>query len=1210
MPELVWGGPDIPVALMNRRDDGKVVFFCGAGISVSTGLPTFQGLVTSVYETTGQVPNDLEQHLLKRSQLDKVIGLLEARLNPGGLRKEVIDRLSAPPTGSLDTHIALVDLSRVGDQGVRIVTTNFDDRFEQAAPDLIIDSAPKLPIPKPHGWASLVHLHGRIRPNDEGDDLVLTAADFGRAYLTERWASRFITELFREFTIVFVGYSLDDPVLSYMVDALAAERSRGARFQEAYAFAGHESGNEKRKKAELAWRAKSVTPIPFDSGNEFKRLNDTLVEWARISKDPVGVRQQIVAQGLRVLPANARDITAERVVWALFDRTAAEALARTPPVSDERDYQTMATWLDILDEAGLFSRPSERFPDGSQRRIHIADNAFSSYANQSLDHVTEQLALWISRNIHVPQVLGWAVRKGGHLHPQFRDMVRRRLAGRGGETIPAIPSRLRLLWTILLQSEPEDPDEDLWWAQLIANATDPLERRLVEQALIASLRPRLVLRPGPSSELRFRYFSAEKALQLTPLEECAHTALIVGRGRRDFNLEGASFGENMLADHAFSITKHLLEIDDLIIFDEDDFKNPMFYRPSIADHDQNRTRDDWTFLIDWARDGYFALAKEDRQRADLLLDWWIRSAKSLLHRLALHALTEDRDADITKSKEIILAGESSHIWSGELHHEIMVFLRRAAQRLPSAILSELIETIKAGPSTESVTEEERRRRAWQIGMRLRKLEVAGITLDPECQALADASRPANEEDLEHEEFLSWIGEARWVASHDHVRSGWKKPPLEDLIAEAKGSRIDEEEFEGVCYAWPCRAFLTLRALSKSGHWPSQYWRRLLWATHGLRRGGKIRSRLDGHIVSILSGAPAELFVNAGSEVSIYLEDYSKTCLIEQEAMFAQLWRKAWDCAWDGTDVAGEDDVLNQALNSTAGRLAESALNRLWKYAPQAEKGLPEPVVVYFDAIAAADAGSLGRIMLAAQLANLFTIDSTWTTRSLLPRMRWDQSKEARDLWAAYAWAARAGPNLLAAIRSDFLVALQRYAELGWQRSNLIYLFVTASVDPQSVFAPEEILQTMGSLPEEALVDVANYFGEYIGDIDEERAGRWRDRCQPWLRRYWPAAASHNTTRTSIALVGCVIKTGEAFPEAVAWAREFLRPGTDHVLWRVQKSEVHRRWPADALTMLAIMIPDNNLPNWNRGPLREMLDQMRAADESVAQNAQYQRLYRL
>ena len=42
MPELVPEGPRIPVHLMNEVDEGRVVFFCGAGVSVGDGsnLPT------------------------------------------------------------------------------------------------------------------------------------------------------------------------------------------------------------------------------------------------------------------------------------------------------------------------------------------------------------------------------------------------------------------------------------------------------------------------------------------------------------------------------------------------------------------------------------------------------------------------------------------------------------------------------------------------------------------------------------------------------------------------------------------------------------------------------------------------------------------------------------------------------------------------------------------------------------------------------------------------------------------------------------------------------------------------------------------------------------------------------------------------------------------------------------------------------------------
>ena len=152
-------------------------------------------------------------------------------------------------------------------EGVRLVTTNFDNRFVDAGVgEGRINAAPKFPVPKAHNWSSVVHLHGRILKGDEnsGLDLVLTAADFGRAYLTERWASRFVTELFREFAVVFVGYSLDDRVMTYLVDALAAEIARGAGYRAAYAFAPYDGCACSREDTERTWHAKNVKPILYD----------------------------------------------------------------------------------------------------------------------------------------------------------------------------------------------------------------------------------------------------------------------------------------------------------------------------------------------------------------------------------------------------------------------------------------------------------------------------------------------------------------------------------------------------------------------------------------------------------------------------------------------------------------------------------------------------------------------------------------------------------------------------------------------------------------------------------------------------------------------------------------------------------------------------------------------------------------------------------
>ena len=43
--------------------------------------------------------------------------------------------------------------------------------------------------------------------------LVLTDRDFGLGYLADGWATRFLMEMFREFAVLFVGYSHSDPVI-------------------------------------------------------------------------------------------------------------------------------------------------------------------------------------------------------------------------------------------------------------------------------------------------------------------------------------------------------------------------------------------------------------------------------------------------------------------------------------------------------------------------------------------------------------------------------------------------------------------------------------------------------------------------------------------------------------------------------------------------------------------------------------------------------------------------------------------------------------------------------------------------------------------------------------------------------------------------------------------------------------------------------------
>ena len=54
---FVADGPQISDLLLNARDEGRVVFFCGAGVSRAAGLPDFFGLAESVLQDLGAEEN-------------------------------------------------------------------------------------------------------------------------------------------------------------------------------------------------------------------------------------------------------------------------------------------------------------------------------------------------------------------------------------------------------------------------------------------------------------------------------------------------------------------------------------------------------------------------------------------------------------------------------------------------------------------------------------------------------------------------------------------------------------------------------------------------------------------------------------------------------------------------------------------------------------------------------------------------------------------------------------------------------------------------------------------------------------------------------------------------------------------------------------------------------------------------------------------------
>ena len=221
MIQLIPEGPEIPEKIWLALEDNSLVLFCGAGISKNNGLPLFNELVEKVCENLN-IRID-EQLLLKeakkREAYDSILDIVEGQesfsVSPEILRKKVIEILN-DYQGEPEVHKALLELSVLpGNNGHRLVTTNFDKLFFEAKENLLWDSGPKLIPPRKEIWRYLTFLHGVIDENTdpEGKNLILTRKDFGLAYLYDNWASRFIIQLLQDFTILFIGYSVNDPIV-------------------------------------------------------------------------------------------------------------------------------------------------------------------------------------------------------------------------------------------------------------------------------------------------------------------------------------------------------------------------------------------------------------------------------------------------------------------------------------------------------------------------------------------------------------------------------------------------------------------------------------------------------------------------------------------------------------------------------------------------------------------------------------------------------------------------------------------------------------------------------------------------------------------------------------------------------------------------------------------------------------------------------------
>ena len=137
-------GPSIPSNLLVQRNEGSVIFFCGAGISRRAGLPDFAGLTQKVVDKLRPEKKTLDA-IERGDSSDRVFSLLVREFGQSEIDREIHSALKITRKPDLSCHQTIIDLSRGVNGRPQLVTTNFDLLFEAVEKRISRVAPPALP---------------------------------------------------------------------------------------------------------------------------------------------------------------------------------------------------------------------------------------------------------------------------------------------------------------------------------------------------------------------------------------------------------------------------------------------------------------------------------------------------------------------------------------------------------------------------------------------------------------------------------------------------------------------------------------------------------------------------------------------------------------------------------------------------------------------------------------------------------------------------------------------------------------------------------------------------------------------------------------------------------------------------------------------------------------------------------------------------------
>lgn len=1264
-------GPSLPDTLLRARDEGRVVFFCGAGVSrARAGLADFFGLAASVIQELGATEDSDASKVLQKAwdvgeeldvtgliSADRVFSLLERDFTTADIQSAVAKNLAPAAGVDRSAHEILLRLARTPSGKTQLVTTNFDRLFELDGAEIPSFQPPRLPQPSRYDdLDGIVYLHGRVDADytrAEGNSFVLSSSDFGHAYLSEGWATEFFREIVREYVVVFVGYSADDPPVHYLLEGL---RRNPDSLHGIYSFQSDGS-------AELTarWQHKGVKAIAYSDVDGHRALWETLELWAIRADEPQVWRQSVLDRavaGPRKLKPHERG----QVAHVVSTYEGAKAFADAAPPAE---------WLCVFDPRSRFERPEQldyKTPDSptidpfalygldfdeipqrtgddsfTQRRV-VPDDAWDAFAINDLDkqdlsphnlpavrghsslNIPELPARlscfgkWIAKVANQPATFWWAVRQES-LHPDYRRAIDWWLSQFHDE----IDGGIRRVWNYLLDAWNNPPaearrdwfhlkrdlDRDGWSQETVRRYVEISEPYL-------KVMPGLMSRPvPPAPEDEFHIFELVR-IEVEcpvlpndadiPVEWLYQTV----RGLR-FCLEAAArLCEEVNDCHS----RHVCPIE------HDD-------RPDISDYE--RTHGFSGCVITFAS-LYERLVAVDKQRAREELAAWPLDEDTAFARLRFWASAKPEVATPDAFAQVVLGLTDNVFWGSYHQRDLLIVLAKRWPEMADKFRLEIEARILAGPSQYEGEEDDsyREHAAWSVMERLQWLKTHGcdFSIDVESEIARRNSEAPN-----------WTPRyAERAAESREVRSGWITTDIEHgaLIREPIGSILskarklsgrsesnsfrENDPFAGLCSEHPRRAYLALAHAARRNKFPEWAWKTFL----NSESREQDSSAFSAVIATRLCRFSNEMLTELLYPTTWWLQKVSKAVSANFPEVFDCIVQRLIDVVKASPEMASSAvlgssrgrDWVTEAINSPVGHLVRAVLDDArFQDAAALRTGLG-PIEQCL--ALSGDPRRHAIALTSHHLGWLHANATDWTDQHLVVLLDGSDGEDQEAFWAGFFWNPQvSSPALYLRIKDGLLaVAKDGIRSREGRVQSLAYLLLmgwasSAENEDRRWVDNSELRDVLLHSGDELRSHVLWQFERVLRNEDADKREEWQNRAHEFFDKVWPRQRSVKTPEMTARIIDVLVAHSDGFRRLIDVVSPLLTTIRDatrlHIHFRGEVKNLIQAHPERFLHLLHIVLPED-VRYWPYG-ISNALDTIAEADDSLLTDARLRELRR-